>query len=157
MLLVDAAGRRFGLDPFSDTFHREIPAAAYEPVGTGIGLRLPAEGKYELQVIGTAPARYDYVLQAWDRSGRQRCLAALKILGEPAQGEQVMRYGIVIEKAAHNYSAYVPDLAGCVATGQTVEEVEREIREAIRFHIEGLRDAGLPVPSPTTICDYVEA
>jgi predicted RNase H-like HicB family nuclease len=68
-----------------------------------------------------------------------------------------MRYGIVIEKAEGNYSAYVPDLPGCIATGQTVEEVEREIREAIRFHIEGLREDGVPVPPPTTICDYVEA
>ena len=68
-----------------------------------------------------------------------------------------MRYGVVIEKTEHNYSAYVPDLPGCVVTGQTVEEVEREIREAIRFHIEGLREDGLPIPAPTTICDYVEA
>jgi len=49
-----------------------------------------------------------------------------------------MRYAIVVEKAANNYSAYVPDLPGCVATGQTVEEAEREIREAIEFHIEGM-------------------
>jgi predicted RNase H-like HicB family nuclease len=68
-----------------------------------------------------------------------------------------MRYGVVIEKAESNYSAYVPDLPGCVATGQTVVEVEREIREAIRFHIDGLREDGIPVPKPTTICDYVEA
>ena len=68
-----------------------------------------------------------------------------------------MRYGVVIEKAEHNFSAYVPDLPGCVATGQTVDEVEREMREAIRFHVEGLRNAGLPVPASTTICDYVEA
>ena len=68
-----------------------------------------------------------------------------------------MRYGVVIEKAEGNYSAYVPDLPGCIATGQTVEEAEREIREAIRFHIDGLLEDGLPVPLPTTICDYVEA
>ena len=59
-----------------------------------------------------------------------------------------MRYAIVIEKAADNYSAYVPDLPGCVATGSTVDEVEAEISEAIRFHIEGLEEDGLPVPSP---------
>jgi predicted RNase H-like HicB family nuclease len=53
-----------------------------------------------------------------------------------------MRYAIVIEKAESNYSAYVPDLPGCVATGGTVAEVEREIREAIRFHIEGLEADG---------------
>ncbi|MDD1629944.1 MAG: type II toxin-antitoxin system HicB family antitoxin, partial [Methylococcaceae bacterium] len=49
-----------------------------------------------------------------------------------------MRYAVVVEKAENNYSAYVPDLPGCIATGYTVEEAEREIREAIEFHIEGL-------------------
>lgn len=68
-----------------------------------------------------------------------------------------MRYAIVIEKADGNYSAYVPDLPGCVATGQTVPAVESEIREAIRFHIDGLKADGLPVPTPTSIADYVEA
>jgi predicted RNase H-like HicB family nuclease len=68
-----------------------------------------------------------------------------------------MRYAIVIEKANGNYSAYVPDLPGCVATGDTVEATEREIRDAIRFHIDGLKDDGLPVPQPTSIADYVEA
>ena len=67
-----------------------------------------------------------------------------------------MRYAIVIEKADGNYSAYVPDLAGCVATGVTVAEVENEIRAAIRFHIDGLKEDGLPVPAPTSIADYVE-
>ncbi|HEY4857740.1 MAG TPA: type II toxin-antitoxin system HicB family antitoxin, partial [Xanthobacteraceae bacterium] len=55
-----------------------------------------------------------------------------------------MRYAIVIEKADGNYSAYVPDLPGCVATGHTVKAVEHEIRNAIRFHIEGLKEDGLP-------------
>jgi predicted RNase H-like HicB family nuclease len=68
-----------------------------------------------------------------------------------------MRFAVVIEKAEGNYSAYVPDLPGCVATGDTVEDVEREIRDAIRFHIEGLRADGLPVPGPTSIAEYVEA
>ena len=68
-----------------------------------------------------------------------------------------MRYAIVIEKAEGNYSAYVPDLPGCVATGATVAAVEDEIRDAIRFHIDGLKDDGLPVPKPTSIADYVEA
>ena len=69
----------------------------------------------------------------------------------------MMRYAVVIEKAETNYSAYVPDLPGCVATGATVEDVEIEIRDAIRFHIDGLKQDGLPVPSPTSIADYVEA
>ena len=68
-----------------------------------------------------------------------------------------MRYAIVIEKADNNYSAYVPDLPGCIATGETVGDVEHEIREAIRFHIEGLKEDGLPVPAPTSIAEYVEA
>ena len=71
-----------------------------------------------------------------------------------------MRYAIGIEKAEGNYSAYVPDLPGCVATAATaatVAEVESEIREAIRFHIDGLKEDGLPVPGPTSIADYVEA
>ena len=68
-----------------------------------------------------------------------------------------MRYGVVIEKAEGNYSGYVPDLPGCIATGETVEGVQREIRQAIRFHLDGLREDGLPTPEPTAICDYVEA
>lgn len=67
-----------------------------------------------------------------------------------------MRYAVVIEKAEHNYSAYVPDLPGCVATGETVGAVEAEIRDAIRFHIAGLKEDGLPVPTPTAIAEYVE-
>lgn len=67
-----------------------------------------------------------------------------------------MRYAIVIEKAASNYSAYVPDLPGCVATGNTFAEVESEIREAIAFHLEGMREDGLPVPAPSSQVDYVE-
>ena len=68
-----------------------------------------------------------------------------------------MRYAVVIEKAEGNYSAYVPDLPGCVATGSTIDEVETEIGEAIRFHIEGLEEDGLPVPKPTAIAEYVDA
>ncbi len=68
-----------------------------------------------------------------------------------------MRCAVVIEKAEQNYSAYVPDLPGCVATGETVAEVEREIREAIRFHINGLAEDGLPVPKPTSRAGYVDA
>jgi predicted RNase H-like HicB family nuclease len=66
-----------------------------------------------------------------------------------------MRYAVVIEKAESNYSAYVPDLPGCVATGATVEETEDQIREAIQFHIEGLREDGLAIPRPETVVEYV--
>jgi predicted RNase H-like HicB family nuclease len=68
-----------------------------------------------------------------------------------------MRYAIVIEKAEGNYSAYVPDLPGCVAAGSTVKAVEQEIRDAIRFHIDGLKADGLQVPAATSIADYVDA
>ena len=67
-----------------------------------------------------------------------------------------MRYAIVIEKAGDNFSADVPNLPGCVATGESVKAVETEIRDAIRFHIKGLKEDGSPVPKPTSIADYVE-
>ena len=67
-----------------------------------------------------------------------------------------MRYAVVIEKAEGNYSAYVPDLPGCVATGATLEETERQIREAIEFHLEGMREEGLTIPEPTTVIQSVE-
>jgi predicted RNase H-like HicB family nuclease len=67
-----------------------------------------------------------------------------------------MRYAIVIEAAGANFSAYVPDLPGCVATGSTVEETEREIRAAIEFHLEGLRAEDLPIPPASSRVDYVE-
>lgn len=68
-----------------------------------------------------------------------------------------MRYAVVIERAAHNLSAYVPDLPGCVSTGATPDEVRGNIREAIDFHIEGMIADGDPVPPPTTVSEYVEA
>jgi predicted RNase H-like HicB family nuclease len=67
-----------------------------------------------------------------------------------------MRYAVVIEKAGANYSGYVPDLPGCVATGPTVQAVEEELREAIRFHVAGLKEDGLLVPEPTSVADYIE-
>ena len=67
-----------------------------------------------------------------------------------------MRYAIVIEKAEGNYAAYVPDLLGCVATGETIEETEREIREAVEFHLRGMREDGLPIPNPSIQVEYVE-
>ncbi len=69
-----------------------------------------------------------------------------------------MKYAIVIEKApGSNYSAFVPDLPGCISTGDTLEEVKRNLREAIEFHLEGMRQDGEPIPEPTTEVDYVEA
>ena len=68
-----------------------------------------------------------------------------------------MRYAVVIEKAGANYGAYVPDLPGCVATGDSIEEVEVNIRDAIRFHVEGLKEDRLPIPEPAARAAYVEA
>ena len=68
-----------------------------------------------------------------------------------------MKYGIVIEKAPRNYSAYVPDLPGCVSTGRSVSDVRRNIREAIELHLDGMRQDGQPIPEPTALCEYVEA
>jgi predicted RNase H-like HicB family nuclease len=66
------------------------------------------------------------------------------------------RYAIVIEKAPSNYSAYVPDLPGCVATGATVEETETLLREAIDLHLEGMREDGLAIPEPASVVEYLE-
>jgi predicted RNase H-like HicB family nuclease len=66
-----------------------------------------------------------------------------------------MQYAIMIEKGKRNYSAYAPDLPGCVATGRSLPEVKREMQEAIQFHIDGLHEEGLPVPKPTSRCAYV--
>jgi predicted RNase H-like HicB family nuclease len=70
--------------------------------------------------------------------------------------QSLVRYAVVIEKADGNYSAYVPDLPGCVATGATPEETEREIRDAIEFHLEGLREDGVSIPPPSSRVQYVE-
>jgi predicted RNase H-like HicB family nuclease len=67
-----------------------------------------------------------------------------------------MRYAIVVENAGNNYSAYVPDLPGCVATGGTLEETEQLIREAVELHLNGLREDGLPIPQPSSRVEYVE-
>jgi len=67
-----------------------------------------------------------------------------------------MRYAIVIEQAEGNYSAYAPDLPGCVATGETVEETENSMREAIEFHLDGMRDDGLIIPTPSSRVEYVD-
>lgn len=65
------------------------------------------------------------------------------------------RFLIVIEEAAENYSAYAPDLPGCVATGATREEAEQNMHDAIRMHIDGLREDGLPIPTSTAVAEYV--
>lgn len=67
-----------------------------------------------------------------------------------------MKYAVIIEKAENNYSAYAPDIPGCIAVGNTLEETKQMIQEAIEFHLEGMREEGLPIPEPTTHAKYVE-
>ena len=66
------------------------------------------------------------------------------------------KYAIVIEQGERNLSAYVPDFPGCITTGRTVNEIERNIREAIELHLEGLREDGEPIPEPHTAVTYIE-
>ncbi len=66
------------------------------------------------------------------------------------------RYAIVIEKAASNYAGYVPDLPGCVATGDTVAQTEALLRESIDLHLQGLREDGLAIPEPASVVEYLE-
>jgi predicted RNase H-like HicB family nuclease len=66
------------------------------------------------------------------------------------------RYAIVVERAGSNYAAYVPDLPGCVATGRTIKETERLLREAIELHVAGMREDGLEIPEPSSVVDYLE-
>lgn len=68
-----------------------------------------------------------------------------------------MKYLVIYEKTANGYSAYVPDLPGCITTGPTLEETERLMKEAIDFHLDGLREDALPIPEPTTRADYITA
>ena len=67
-----------------------------------------------------------------------------------------MKYAVVFEKSPRNYAAYVPDLPGCVATGKTRREVEQRIREAIEFHLDGMRIEKLPIPKPSTWAELIE-
>jgi predicted RNase H-like HicB family nuclease len=69
----------------------------------------------------------------------------------------IMRYLMIIEPGERNYSAYLPDLPGCIATGKSIEEVRERMREAVELHLEGLREDGLPIPPPTSLVEYVEA
>jgi predicted RNase H-like HicB family nuclease len=66
------------------------------------------------------------------------------------------KYLIIVEETETGYSAYSPDVPGCASTGQTKEEVERNIQEAIQFHLEGLRDEGYPLPEPSTYSSYID-
>jgi len=67
-----------------------------------------------------------------------------------------MKYAVVIEKGETSYGAYVPDLPGCIAAGETEEEVKQLIHDAIEFHIEGLKESGEPIPPPTSRIEFIE-
>jgi len=66
------------------------------------------------------------------------------------------KYLVIFEKANDNYSAYSPDIPGCIATGSSRDEAEKNIKEAISFHIEGLMQDGLPLPTATSFTEYIE-
>jgi predicted RNase H-like HicB family nuclease len=68
----------------------------------------------------------------------------------------MFRYPVIIEKARGNYSAYCPDLPGCIAAGKTIPDTLRKIREAIQFHFEGMKKEGLPIPKPAIHVEYIE-
>jgi predicted RNase H-like HicB family nuclease len=68
-----------------------------------------------------------------------------------------MRYAMIIERGDRNFSAYLPDLPGCIATGKTIDEVRQNMAAAIELHLAGMREDGLPIPEPTSLADYVEA
>ena len=67
-----------------------------------------------------------------------------------------MRHAVIIERAGQNFSAYVPDLPGCVATADTIDEVEKLIREAITLHLDGMRENGVSIPEPSSMVEYIE-
>ena len=66
------------------------------------------------------------------------------------------QYAVVFERSPNNFAAYVPDLPGCVSTGATRDEIERNIREAIALHLEGLKIEGIPIPEPTSWAELVD-
>ena len=67
-----------------------------------------------------------------------------------------MQYAMIVEKGEGNYSAYFPDLPGCVATGKTLDKLKQAMREALELHLRGMREDGLPIPEPSLV-EYVEA
>jgi len=79
-------------------------------------------------------------------------------MNSPASAKTMRtKYLIVIEKTENNFSAFSPDLQGCVATGATRAEVEERMRDAIRMHLDGMREDGLPIPEPSSTAEYIEA
>ncbi|NEO48456.1 MAG: addiction module toxin, HicA family [Moorea sp. SIO4A3] len=72
------------------------------------------------------------------------------------RGQNLMRYAVVIEKGKNSYGAYVPDLPGCVAVAETLEDVKQLITEAVMFHLEGLKEDGLSAPESVSFCEYIE-
>jgi predicted RNase H-like HicB family nuclease len=83
-------------------------------------------------------------------------IAIKKYLETGSIGGRLMRYTVVIEQGETSYGAYVPDLPGCLAVGESLEEAKTLIAEAIEFHIEGMLEDGLPIPQPTSIAHEVE-
>jgi predicted RNase H-like HicB family nuclease len=103
----------------------------------GIGLRAPVDESATVAL-------------QWGRDTKRFRQVSEAAASERSAVEIMKRYGIVIEKGASNYAAYVPDLPGCIATGATVEETERLLREAIEMHLQGMKEDGIPIPEPST-------
>ena len=79
-----------------------------------------------------------------------------EVVRTEASGSKMSRYLIIIEETGTGFSSYSPDLPGCVATGKSRAEVEQQMKEAIEFHLDGLREEGLPIPSPRSKAAYCE-
>jgi predicted RNase H-like HicB family nuclease len=95
---------------------------------------------------GNGTGQWERRLGAWDNEQHS----------EAGRTEEMRRYLIIVEETDTGYSAYSPDLSGCVSTGRTLEEVKQNMRKAMEFHLEGMRLEGIPVPEPHTYSDYVD-
>ena len=161
VVLPDAAWARRAIGVLANDLTQAQPdcaIATLSPNSSGgytVSVRVPAQ----------SPVAADESCRGFDTGGgrklAQRRAGSRHAEQHPKAGKlqemrSIMRYAIVIENAGPNYSAYVPDLPGCVATGATAEEVEREIREAIEFHLEGLLEDGFPIPAPSSAVRYVD-
>ena len=100
-----------------------------------------------------------YVTDEWHDFFLAQVGAAAALLGLlfVALSINLQRILSIIEKDERNYSAYLPDLPGCIATGKTPEEVKQRMNEAVELHLRGMREDGLPIPEPTSLVEYVEA
>jgi predicted RNase H-like HicB family nuclease len=122
--------------------------------------RLFAEGWYRLPRKATSHEQYKHPYKPGKgdvvRKGL-RSRSARRVEGYSKAGRMVMsRYAVVIEKTPTGFSAYVPDLPGCIGTGQTVAEIEERMLKGIELHLTAMREDGDPIPEPTTLVRELE-